>query len=163
MNARALAVSLSPPGASRPWGSRATAARTADWPGWRGPNRDAVSQEKGLLQQWGPEGPPLAWKAGGPRRRGSRAWRSAGDRIFTMGDKDGAQHVFALKRERRRAALEARGGPDLRGPRAGSRSTPVVDGERVFALGSDGDLVCLDAASGKLVWRRTWSATTAGR
>jgi len=43
----------------------ASPAPAADWPGWRGPNRDAVSQEKGLLQQWGPEGPPLAWKSAG--------------------------------------------------------------------------------------------------
>jgi len=69
-----------------------------DWPGWRGPNRDGVSTEKGLLQQWGPAGPPLAWKSSGVGS-GFAGVAVAGDRLFTMGDRDGAQHVFALKRE----------------------------------------------------------------
>ena len=110
----------------------------------------AVSQEKGLLQQWGPEGPPLALEV-------LRAWGSgfssvavSGERIFTMGDKDGAQHVFALPRGTAARCSGRRAvGPTFEDRRGGSRSTPVVDGQRVFALGSDGDLVCLDAASGK--------------
>ena len=76
----------------------ASPSLAADWPGWRGPNRDAASQEKGLLQQWGPGGPPLAWKSGGIGS-GFSGVAVAGERLYTMGDKDGAQHVFALKRE----------------------------------------------------------------
>ena len=42
-----------------------SAASAADWPGWRGPNRDAVSLEQGLLQEWPAPGPPLLWKVTG--------------------------------------------------------------------------------------------------
>ena len=41
------------------------AAQNSDWPQWRGPNRDGVSKETGLLKQWPAEGPPLVWKAVG--------------------------------------------------------------------------------------------------
>jgi outer membrane protein assembly factor BamB len=128
-------------------------ASAADWPGWRGPNRDAVSPEKGLLQEWGPGGPPLAWKAAGVGS-GFASVAVAGDRLYTMGDKDGGQHVFALAREGGAVLWKTRVGPPLSDSRGGARATPVVDGERVFALGSDGDLVALDAASGKAVWSK---------
>jgi len=128
-------------------------APAADWPGWRGPNRDAVSQERGLLQQWGPQGPPLVWKSGGIGS-GFSGVAVAGERLYTMGDKDGAQHVFALKREGGAVLWKVRVGPPLVDSRGGARATPVVDGERVFALGSSGDLVCLDAGTGKLVWSK---------
>lgn len=37
-------------------------ALAADWPQWRGPNRDGISPETGLLKEWPKDGPPLAWK-----------------------------------------------------------------------------------------------------
>jgi len=132
----------------------ASPALAADWPGWRGPNRDAVSQEKGLLQQWGPQGPPLAWKAGGIGS-GFSGVAVAGERLYTMGDKDGAQHVFALKREGGAVLWTSRVGPPLVDSRGGARATPVVDGDRVYALGSGGDLVCLEGATGRVVWSKS--------
>jgi outer membrane protein assembly factor BamB len=78
----------------------------------------------------------------------------AGERIYTMGDKDGAQHVFALKRDGGAVLWQTRVGPPMVDTRGGARSTPVVDGARVYALASGGDLVCLDAASGKAVWTK---------
>jgi outer membrane protein assembly factor BamB len=125
----------------------------ADWPGWRGPNRDGVSTETGLLPQWGPDGPPLAWKAKGVGS-GFASVAVAGERLYTMGDEGGGQHVFALKREGGALLWKTRVGEPLVDSRGGARSTPVVDGDRVYAIGSAGDLVCLDAASGKLVWSK---------
>jgi outer membrane protein assembly factor BamB len=139
-----------------------SAAPATDWPGWRGANRDAVSQEKGLLQEWGPQGPPLAWKANGVGS-GFSSVAVAGDRIFTMGDKDGSQHVFALRRDGGGVLWKTRVGPPLVDSRGGARATPVVDGERVFALGSDGDLVALEAATGKLLWSRNLTRDYGGR
>ncbi len=133
-----------------------------DWPGWRGPNRDGVSTEKGLLQQWGPSGPPLAWKSSGVGS-GFAGVAVAGDRLFTMGDKDGAQHVFALKREGGAVLWQVRVGPPLVDSRGGARTTPVVDGERVYALGTSGDLVCLDAATGKVAWSKNLERDYGGR
>jgi len=125
----------------------------ADWPGWRGPGRDGVSPERGLLLQWGPGGPPLAWKAAGVGS-GFSSVAVAGDRLYTMGDTDGAQHVFAMNLDGGSLAWKARVGAPLVDSRGGARSTPVVDGDRVYALGSGGDLVCLDAATGKAVWSK---------
>jgi outer membrane protein assembly factor BamB len=71
-----------------------------------------------------------------------------------MGDKGGEQHVVALKREGGAPLWSTKVGPPLVDSRGGARSTPVVDGERVYALGSGGDLVCLEAASGRVVWTK---------
>ena len=133
-----------------------------DWPGWRGPNRDGVSTEKGLLQQWGPAGPPLAWKSSGVGS-GFAGVAVAGERLYTMGDKDGAQHVFALKREGGAVLWTVRVGPPLVDSRGGARTTPVVDGERVYAIGTSGDLVCLEAATGKVVWSKNLERDYGGR
>jgi outer membrane protein assembly factor BamB len=130
-------------------------AAAADWPGWRGLNRDAVSPETGLLQEWGPGGPPLAWKASGIGT-GYSSVAVVGDRIYTEGDKDGRQRIFALERDGGATLWQAELGPTFEEGRGGGpRSTPVVDEGRVYALGTSGDLVCVDAATGKEIWRRS--------
>jgi outer membrane protein assembly factor BamB len=133
----------------------AAPAAAADWPGWRGANRDGVSTETGLLPEWGPGGPPLAWKASGIGI-GYSSVAVVGDRIYTMGDKDGAQHVFALGRADGRVLWQAKLGPTFDDKRGGGpRGTPVFDAGRVFALGTEGDLLGLDADTGKEIWRRS--------
>src|SRR5688500_13996258 len=67
----------------------------ADWGQWRGPKRDNLSTETGLLKQWPVKGPPLAWKAKGIGA-GYSTVSVAGGRIYTMGDKGGASYVHAL-------------------------------------------------------------------
>src|SRR4026208_504990 len=62
----------------------AVAQSAANWPQWRGPNRDGISKETGLLKQWPAGGPPLVWKATGAGR-GYSNMSSAGGRIYTMG------------------------------------------------------------------------------
>jgi len=66
-----------------------TSAQAEDWPQWRGPNRDGKSADTGLLKQWPTGGPKLAWKATGLGKGYSNMSVAAG-RLFTMGDKDGA-------------------------------------------------------------------------
>jgi outer membrane protein assembly factor BamB len=142
----------------------AAPARATDWPGWRGVNRDGVSTETGLLRQWGPQGPPLAWKASGIGA-GFSSVAVVGDRIYTIGDSNGSQRVFALGREDGRVLWQARLGPTHDDNRRGGgpRSTPVVDDGRVYALGTDGDLACLDAETGKEVWRKNLSRDFGGK
>ena len=62
-----------------------------DWPQWRGPHRDGVSSDKGLLQEWPKEGPPLAWEIKG-LGQGYSSVAVAGGRIFTMGTRNGGHH-----------------------------------------------------------------------
>jgi hypothetical protein len=78
----------------------------------------------------------------------------ANGRIFTMGDRDGAQHVIALSASDGKALWSARLGPAWADEYGGPRATPSVDGELLYALGTEGDLVCLETATGKERWRK---------
>jgi outer membrane protein assembly factor BamB len=129
-------------------------APASDWPGWRGPNRDGRSPETGLLQEWPAVGPRLLWRAQGIGA-GLSSVAVVGDRIYTMGDKDGAQHVFALDKGDGRIAWSARVGRPWDDEYAGPRGTPTVDGDLVYAIGTEGDLVCLEAKGGKERWRKS--------
>ncbi len=140
----------------------AAGAGAADWPGWRGPGRDARSPETGLLGEWRAGGPPLAWKATGIGG-GLSSVAVVGDRIYTMGDKDGAQHVIALNRADGKALWSTKIGPAWSDEYGGPRGTPTVDGDRVYALGTEGDLACLDAASGNVRWKKNLEKDFGGR
>jgi outer membrane protein assembly factor BamB len=131
------------------------AAEDSDWPNFRGPRRDAISVESGLLPQWPPDGPKLLWTING-LGAGYSAVSISGGRLYTMGDraaegKKRAQYVLAFDLATRRELwATAIGPPHNDGPRC----TPTLDGSLVFALGTEGDLVCLDAASGAIRWQR---------
>ncbi|MEX2119464.1 MAG: PQQ-binding-like beta-propeller repeat protein [Pirellulales bacterium] len=140
----------------------------SDWPEWRGPERTGASAETGLLDNWPEGGPALLWKATG-LGEGFSTPSIAGERIFTMGNRDGQEWVIAL--DRRREGRQAWATPlgSVRhggGGYPGPRSTPTVDGPRVYALGLNGDLACLNARNGEVVWKRDlvqeFSGTTPG-
>lgn len=141
---------------------RAVAAEF-DWPQWRGPNRDGVSSETGLLQQWPKQGPPLAWKARG-LGGGFSGVSVAEGRIYTMGDATDASFVYALKETDGQQLWAAKVGRTGGGDgHPGPRCTPTVDGNLVFALGQFGDLVCLEAATGRERWRKNLASDFAGK
>lgn len=126
----------------------------ADWPSWRGPSRNGISKETGLLKQWPESGPPLAWKSSG-LGTGFSSLAIADGRIYTLGDREGAQHLIAVSATDGKPLWTGKIGAawdDANFP--GSRSTPTTDGERVYALGTEGDLVAFEAATGKEVWRK---------
>jgi outer membrane protein assembly factor BamB len=139
------------------------AASGADWPQWRGPARDARSAETGLLQSWPEGGPPLLWTAEGFGAGYSSVAVTAG-RVFTMGDIGKDQFLIAASDKDGRILWKQRVGPawteEMFG---GSRGTPTVDGDRVYALGSDGDLLCADTKSGDPVWRRDLTEDFSGK
>src|SRR5262245_53582405 len=70
-------------------------AGSSDWPQWRGPNRDGISSEKGLLKEWPADGPPLAWKATG-LGSGYSTVSIQGGKIFTTGDRGDAGFIIAM-------------------------------------------------------------------
>ena len=140
----------------------AAPAASPEWPGWRGPNRDAVSQESGLLAKWPEAGPPLAWKASG-LGGGFSSLAISGGRIYTLGDLQGSQQVVAMNLADRKVVWTAKLGPIWDDEYGGPRGTPTVDGDRVYALGTEGDLVCLQAATGKEVWRKNLARDFGGQ
>jgi outer membrane protein assembly factor BamB len=128
----------------------------ADWPQFRGPHRDGISRETGLLQTWPKEGPSLVWtfkKAGA----GLSGPAIVGGKVYLMGLRDGGEVVFSLD-EKGQERWAARIGPtfDFKGNSwsAGPLGTPSVDGDAVYALSSQGELVCVDAAKGTERWRK---------
>ncbi|MFN2416952.1 MAG: PQQ-binding-like beta-propeller repeat protein [Pyrinomonadaceae bacterium] len=130
-----------------------SAAQTpAEWPQWRGPNRDGLSKETGLLKQWPETGPQLAWKATGAGRGYSSLSASKG-RLYTMGLRGEREFVVAFDFKTGKEVWATPHGSAFRNDRGdGPRGTPTVDGDRVYALGGSGDLSALDAATGKVVW-----------
>jgi len=128
--------------------------RASDWPQWRGPNRDGISTDTGLLKAWPTGGPPLAWKTTG-LGSGYSGMAVVGDRIFTIGDRPDASFVNVLKvadgKQVWSAKLGKAGAP---GGFEGPRSTPTVDGELVFAIGQFGDIAAFEASNGKERWHK---------
>ena len=136
-----------------------------DWPQWRGPNRDDVSTETGLLKSWPAGGPPLAWKATGVGA-GFATVSVAGDRIFTAGDIGSESRVIALNRGDGKEVWSAKlgaGGAVGWGGFVGVRGTPTVAADLVFALSQWGDLACFEAATGKEVWRKSFTNDFSGK
>ncbi len=137
-----------------------------DWPQWRGPDRNAISQETGLLQEWPEEGPPLAWRLddiGG----GYSAPSIAAGRIYGMSNRGDDEVVWALSEADGKELWAATLGPAFReGPSQGVEGpgcTPTVDGQRLYVLGAGGDLACLQAEDGKIIWRVSLTRDLGGR
>lgn len=132
--------------------------RADDWPQWRGPRRDAVSAETGLLQSWPAGGPRVAWQAFGLGTGYSSVVVGRG-RLFTMGRRESDVVVTALDAATGTPVWTRKIGETSRHP----CSTPTLDGDHLYALDPDGDLVCLQAATGEVVWQTNFIDNFAGR
>jgi outer membrane protein assembly factor BamB len=129
-------------------------APPTDWPQWRGPDRNGVSRETGLLKEWPKGGPRVAWTAA-DLGAGYGSISVLGDRVFVQGSRSRQSVVTALNRADGKVVwskpLGAAGNND-RGP--GPRSTPTTDGDRLYVLTENGDLACLRISDGSIVWQR---------
>jgi outer membrane protein assembly factor BamB len=130
----------------------AQAQPPSEWFQWRGPNRDGISAESGLLQAWPKAGPPQVWRASGVGN-GYSSFSTSGGRLYTLGARAGTEYVIALDRASGRKVWETANGRRYQNDRGdGPRSTPTVEGDRLYVLGGSGDLTCLEAATGKKIW-----------
>ena len=127
-------------------------AAAGDWPGWRGPNRDGKSTDTGLLKAWPAEGPELLW-AYKDLGKGFSSMAIVKDTVYTTGDVDSNLVIFALD-TKGQLKWKAVQGPAWTAPHGGARSTPVVDGDRLYLIGGNGLVTCHSTADGKLVWKR---------
>ena len=142
--------------------------RADDWPQWMGPQRDNVWRETGLLEEFPDDGPPVVWRV--PVAGGYAGPAVADGRVFVTdyvtdenvkvdnfdrNEFTGTERVFCLD-EATGEEIWRREYPvkySISYP-AGPRCTPVVDGNRVYTLGAEGNLICFDVNSGSVLWQK---------
>ena len=135
----------------------------AEWNQWLGPNRDGKSPESGLLGEWPEGGPERVWQVDS-LGAGFASLAVADGKLFTQGLKDGKQVLMALDSQTGETVWEtAHGGRYSNRRGDGPRGTPTVDGNRVYALGGDGHLICADTASGARIWQKHLLRAYGGR
>jgi outer membrane protein assembly factor BamB len=150
--------------------SKDPAPALAEWGQWRGPKRDGLSPDTGLLKEWPKEGPPLLWEA----RKVGRGYASlaiTGGKIYTLGDgpsinDDKDEYAVCFSDADGKLVWKTRLGPPWDKGNAdwqSSRSTPTVDGDLVYYLTAQGKLVCLETADGKERWRKDLPADFGGK
>ena len=125
---------------------------------WRGEDRLGVFSASGLLDLWPASGPPLVWKASG-FGKGNSSVAVRGEWYYTMGQVDGDTKMVAAKVADGQIvwAHTVRSGDDA------PNCTPLLDGDLVFGLGVQGDLVCCHAETGQEVWRKNLAQDLGGQ
>lgn len=133
----------------------------ADWPQYRGPDRNDISAETGLLQSWPKEGPTLLWTYANVGV-GYSSFAVVDGKLYTVGGRGDDEFLIALDLKNIKDGAPAEAWSLKVGPlftfksnrwSAGPSSTPTVDGNLVYGMGGNGDLVCVDTA-GKEQWRK---------
>jgi len=142
-------------------------AAANEWPQWRGPHRDGISQETGLLKEWPKEGPKLIWKVTDVGS-GYSTPAVMSERLYLLGNQGlESEFVEALdSKDGKRlwsASLGKVGNPKQNPNFPAARSTPTLDGDVLYALGSDGDLACVELAQGKVGWRKNLRTDFGGK
>jgi len=139
----------------------------ADWPQWRGPQRDGHCAETNLLLEWPKDGPKLLWQVTNVHS-GFSTPSIVGERIYLLSN-EGLENEFVLALSTKdgsrvwSAKLGKVGNPKQNPNYPAARSTPTVDGKFLFALGSDGDLACLETKTGKERWRKNLRTDFGGK
>jgi outer membrane protein assembly factor BamB len=121
-----------------------------DWPQWRGPRRDGISSEKGLLPNWPPDGPRLLWKKEGL----GTGWSSpivVGQRLYVTGDVGDHLVIHALDLDGK-LAWQVKNGKAWTGSYPGARASCAFSEGQLYHLNAHGRVICLDAASGREIW-----------
>jgi outer membrane protein assembly factor BamB len=147
--------------------SKALPVFADNWPQWRGPQRDGISHETGLLGEWPKEGPKLLWRVENIGR-GYSTPAVVNDRLYLMAS-EGLDNEFV-------EALDVHDGKCIWSTRIGNvgnpkqqpnfptaRSTPTVEGDFLYALSSDGDLDCMDIKNGSVRWKKNLRSDFGGK
>ncbi len=148
------------------WSLSAGERPPGHWPQWRGPDRNSVSKETGLLDAWPEAGPPLAWSFTG-LGDGVASVAVAGGRVFTLGKRDGDEYLTALDETTGKKLWSVPVGPANKGENSLMRwlspRTPTVDDDRVYAVTARADLGCFRTTDGTLLWRANYVTDFQGR
>lgn len=123
----------------------------ADWPHWRGPTRDGVSPDAGVLDAWPQEGPTVLWRT--PLGEGFSSITVSQGQLFTMFAAGDDEFVVSLRASDGGEVWRLRADASFTESRGnGPRSTPTVDGDRVYAVSANGRLYALDKKDGRQIW-----------
>ncbi len=121
-----------------------------DWPQWRGPHRDGISPETGLLQSWPDGGPKLLWQVSGIGQ-GYSSPIVVADRVYITGDQNKELAISAFTLEGQ-PCWKIANGQAWRNSYPGARSSCTYDDGKLYHMNAHGRLVCLDAATGDMLW-----------
>lgn len=140
------------------------AVSAADWPCWRGANRNGLSSETGLLREWTEESQPvLVWKNStvGQTMNGVAVW---GNLVYTVGTKGGSECVFCIDNHSGKTLWSRPIGKQAggKGKFPVQRSTPTIYKELLYVVSSAGNLVCMNAGDGATRWVRNMITTMGG-
>jgi outer membrane protein assembly factor BamB len=135
-----------------------------DWPQWRGPKRDDISHEAGLRRTWPKNGPPLLWTFANDGL-GYSGPSIVGNQLFIMGAREGTEFLIALDVATGKQQWSTPIGKvfDFGSWGGGPRGTPTVDGDYVYALGGQGELICAKRATGEKVWHLSMQHDLGGK
>jgi len=123
---------------------------TSKWAQWRGHNRDGKSGETGLLKQWPPGGPRLLWSIEGIGV-GYSSVAVSNNIIYTTGKIDSLDYLTAIDRNGK-MKWQMPYGLACRQSFSESRCTPTVEGNRIYMISGQGEIVCIDAENAKKLW-----------
>ncbi|MEK0424985.1 MAG: hypothetical protein RJB11_1076, partial [Planctomycetota bacterium] len=131
-----------------------------DWYQWRGPNRDGIAKESGLMDQWPEQGPPIGYRTKGLGSGMASVAIHAG-LLYTIGNIDGKTTLVCLNAGDGAVAWKTPFTPD----KGAANGTPTVDPETglVYAMSFDGVMVCCDAKTGKEVWKKSFPGDFGGK
>ncbi|MGQ0635759.1 MAG: PQQ-binding-like beta-propeller repeat protein [Planctomycetaceae bacterium] len=126
----------------------------ATWPQFLGPGRDNIARDTGLLREWPADGPRLVSTIGGLGVGFSNVALADGT-AYTLGTHGAREFVLAFSLETGEKLWEQDIALAYHNDYGdGPRGTPTIDGDRLYALGATGALVCLDRHSGEPVWKK---------
>ena len=140
-------------------------SKAQDWPQWRGANRDGVAKATNINLDWSAKKPPLAWTF---RQAGSgySAPVVVGTTLYCQGAADGSDFAFALDTQTGALKWKQNLGAyytcsDNRGD--GPRGSVTVDGDKLYLIRGGGQIHCLSAADGKMLWQKDFAKDFNGK
>jgi len=145
---------------SQSWCSKAIAA---DWPNWRGPDHNGISNETGWSTTWPKEGPKVLWKASLGTGFASMAVRAG--RVYAMGNINDNDVLYCFDADTGNEIWKKSYPCPLfnKDHEGGPAATPTVDGNMVYTFSKDGDVLCFKAATGEIVWHKNLTRAPAPR
>ncbi len=131
----------------------------ADWPSYLGPNRSGISEETGWIPTFPKEGPEILWRA--RVGTGFAAVSVANGSAYVAGNKEGEDTLYCFDAVTGKEVWKISYPCPLfeKNHEGGPAAAATIDGDHVFHLSRQGEIRCLEANSGKLVWEKELPVT----